>query len=213
MTTPAEPATGAPGAPATGSTSEPPATSGQQPATGGQNDATDWATTFEGMTPDEVKQKLDFARKWEKQSKANKTQLDQLTAAQQAKAGEPTAEDLQAQLTEATTAREQAEERVAELAYETAVTRIAATAGADPEALLDSDSFRAAVSAELGDDFDDEDLRAAVTKVAKDYAKKPRFAATPAASPRGGADMAGGTPPPAKNRPRSLHEALKSRQQ
>lgn len=214
MTTPVEPATGASGAPATGSTSEPPATSGQQPATGGQNGATDWASHFEGQTPEEVAQALKHARTWEKRAKANKDQLDQLTAAQQANAGEPGPADLQAQLAEAREAREAAEGHAAELAYEGAVTRIAPSVNADPEALLDSDSFRNAVTAELGDDFDDDDLRAAVKKIGAEFAKKSRFAAnTTTASPRGGSDMAGGTPPPARQRPKSLYGALKNRQQ
>jgi hypothetical protein len=200
MTTPT-PDTGTGTPPATGGTpSEPTPTDPQAAAP--DTDAPDWQAEAEKWKT--------LARKHETNAKANKQLLDKASAAT---AGEPTVDDLKAQLAELSQAHNAAEERNAELAYSGTVRTLAQAAGADPEALLDSDSFRDAVATELGEDFDDDDLSKAVAKVAKEFAKRPRFAATPAASPRGGADMAGGTPPPAKNRPRSLHEALKSRQQ
>jgi hypothetical protein len=184
MTQPVEPATGAPGAPETGSTSEPQATPGQQPATGGQETATDWASHFDGQTPQEVAQALKFARKWEKQSKENKAQLDKLTAAQQQQGDGPTREELQEQL-------EAERDQRAELTYRDAINSAAGKAGADAEALRDSSGFRDAVAEKLGDDFDDDELREAVAAVAKAYAKNPRFAKQTGPS-SGGADMSGG---------------------
>lgn len=191
MTTPAEPATGTPGAPETGSTSEPPANTGQQPATGGQENATDWATLFEGMTPQEVKKQLGFARKWENSSKKNFEELEALKAKSKQQDGEPTSDDLRQELTSEREKREAAEERAALLAYKSTVDSAAAKVGADADALRDSGSFQDAVTELLGDDFDDDDLEAAVTKVAKEYAKKPRFAKQTGPA-RSGADLPGG---------------------
>lgn len=190
MTTPAEPATGA-GAPATGTASTEPAPTGPPSAT--DPAATDWASIFEGMTPEEVRTKLDHSRTWEKRAKDNKRDLDNALKSAKPADGEPTTEDLQAQLTEHQEAREAAEARAAELAYQSTVGRIAGTLNLDSEALLDSGSFRDKVADELADDFDDDDLKAAVTKVAKskDFAGSPRFAGqrTPA---RSGSDITGG---------------------
>lgn len=196
MTTPAQPeqpATG-PGAPATGeqtatepTTAPPVDPAGQQPPATGE-DGTDWKK---------------HARDWERKSKDNAKRLsdvEQQFAAVRKALGLEGEEDLpehaQAKLSEAEKRAEEAETRALELAYENTVSRIAATVNADAEALLDSDSFRAAVTEELGDDFDDRELRAAVTKVAKEFAKKPRFAAQRGAS-RSGADFTGspGAPP------------------
>jgi hypothetical protein len=206
MTMPAEPATGTP-APATGDASQQPTAPdtdpGQQPATGSD----DWATMFEGLTPAEVKRKLDNSRKWEDRAKSNKSKLDEALAKGQPAEGE---EDWQAKYEEAQTRAEEAEGRAVELAYKDAVRGAASEAGADAEALLDSQAFRDAVAGELDDDFDDDDLKAAVLAKAKEFVKKPRFAASAgAAPPRGGTDMAGGAPPPARQRPSSLHGAIK----
>lgn len=191
MTTPAQPGTPAtgPGAPATGEqTVEPatPVTDAQTPATG--EDGTDWKK---------------HARTWETKSKANEKrlseyeqQLNTLKKALGLEAADDLPEHAKAKLSEAEQRAEAAETRAMELAYESTVSRIAATVNADAEALLDSDSFRSAVGEELGDDFDDDDLRKAVAKVAKDFAKKPRFAKSQGAS-RSGADFTGspGAPP------------------
>lgn len=201
MTMPAEPATGDP-APVTGDPSQQPTPApandpGQQPATG------DWATVFEGLTPEQVKAKLDHARTWEKRAKDNKKAFDDLKAKGQPADGEPTPDDLKAQLEQATAAREEAEIRAVELTYETTVTRIAAQVGADAEALLDSQKFRDAVAAELDDDgFDDDDLKAAVNKVAKEFARQPRYSATPTGPTRSGTEMHGAT-----GGPRQITEA------
>lgn len=204
MTTPAQPeapATG-PGAPATGEQTPEPATpvdAPQQPATG--EDGTDWKK---------------HARNWETKSKANEKrlgeyeqQLNTLKKALGLEGEDDLPEHAKAKLTDAEKRAEAAEERAAELAYESTVTRIAATVNADAEALLDSDSFRSAVGEELGDDFDDDDLRKAVTKVAKEFAKKPRFAKTQG-SARSGADFTGspGAPP---NIDQQIAEAEKNR--
>ena len=187
MTTPAQPETPAtgPGAPATGEqTPEPTTPVDVQP----EQDGTDWKK---------------HARTWETKSKANEKklgeyeqQLNTLKKALGLEAADDLPEHAKQKLTEAEKRAEAAETRAMELAYESTVSRIAATVNADAEALLDSDSFRNAVGEELGEDFDDDDLRKAVTKVAKEFAKKPRFAKQGGAS-RSGADFTGspGAPP------------------
>jgi hypothetical protein len=187
MTMPVEPATGTP-APATGDASQQPTAPntdpGQQPATGSD----DWATTFEGMSPAEVKRALDNSRKWENRAKSNKAKLDELQAQAQPAEGE---EDWKAKYEAEQARASEAEVRAVELAYESTVNRVAREVGADAEALLDSQSFRDKVAEELDDDFDDDELKTAVAKVAKDFAKKPRYAAQRAAGGASGGDFTG----------------------
>jgi hypothetical protein len=204
VTTPAQPETPAtgPGAPATGEqTPEPttPVDAPQQPATG--EDGTDWKK---------------HARSWEKKSKDNERRLSEyeqqlgtLKKALGLEAADDLPEHAKAKLSEAEKRAEAAETRALELAYESTVSRVAATVNADAEALLDSDSFRNAVGEELGEDFDDDDMRKAVAKVAKEFAKKPRFAKSQG-SPRSGADFTGspGAPP---NIDQAIADAEKNR--
>lgn len=211
MTMPAEPGTGSTGAPGTGDPSnEPTEPTGQQPATGeggtgnepsdGSWDSIDW----DGLSPAEVREKLDHARTWEKRAKANKDKLDKLTAPKATSStpkpgDQPGTDEAQTRIAEADRAREAAEERAAELAYTSAVSRIAPKAGADADLLLDSDRFRRAVGDELDDGFDDDELTAAVEKVARRFVKKePRFAGTRPTPPRGSGEFSGspgtGTP-------------------
>ncbi|MGI5418661.1 hypothetical protein [Actinomadura luteofluorescens] len=182
MTMPAEPATGTP-APATGDASQQPTAPntdpGQQPATGSD----DWATMFEGLTPAEVKRKLDNSRKWEDRAKKNHQDLQAERAKAQPAEGE---EDWKTRAEESDARAEAAEARAVELAYKDAVRDAASEVGADAAALLDSESFRDAVAEELDDDFDDDDLKAAVAKHAAAFAKKPRFAAHRAGGASGG---------------------------
>lgn len=180
MTTPAQPDTGAGAEPDTGSAPE-----DTTADTGQQVDAT--ATDAPDPAAEVSKWKAQ-ARKHEERAKANKKQLDDLLAKQQ---GEPTLEDLQAQTASERERAEAAEERAAELAYDIAVNRAAAKVGADAEALSDSDRFRREVTEELGDGFDDDDLKAAVQKIAAKFAKDPRFAGGKAPA-RSGADITGG---------------------
>jgi hypothetical protein len=183
MTTPAQPDTGAGAAPDTGSAPAEDATTETQPQT----------ETTDTDAPDpaaEIAKWKSQARKHEERAKANKKALDELKAAQQGETGE----DWQAKATEAEQRAADAEERAVELAYSSTVTRIAAKAQLDAEALLDSGRFREAVAEELGDEeFDDDDLRAAVEKIAKskEFSGNPRFTGqrTPA---RSGSDMPGG---------------------
>jgi hypothetical protein len=121
--------------------------------------------------------------------------------------GEPSVDDLAAQLEERQTRIQELEATQTEHAYRDAIRTAASTLNADAEALLDSGSFRDAVAEELGDEFDDDELAKAVKKVTAEYAKKPRFALT-AAPARSGGEITGGPPAPAKQRPRSLTEAL-----
>lgn len=207
MTMPAEPAKGTP-APGTGDPSQQPATPpgddpGKQPATGD-----DWASTFEGLTPEQVKEKLDHARRWESRAKTNKQKLDDL----QGKGKQPDpegGEDWQAKYEAEQQRASEAEERALKSSYRETVRTVATTVSADADALLDSQSFMDAVGEELDEDFDEDDLREAVTKVAAEFAKKPRFAAGGTAPARGGADLGGGAPAPARHRPSSLHGAIK----
>lgn len=189
MTTPAQPDTGAGAAPDTGSApaTDPTTTpTDVQPQDAPDTDAdTDWKAQAEKWKAQ--------ARKHEQRAKANKQALDDAKKATAPKDGEPTVEDLTRQLKEAQESRAELEERATELAYSHAVSRAAAKAGADAEALLDSGSFRDAVAEELDEDFDDDDLAAAVEKVAKEFAKKSRFAANGSRAPaRSGSDMPGG---------------------
>jgi hypothetical protein len=202
MTTPAQPDTGAGAAPDTGSAPQDPTATEAETQDTPETGEPDWKAEAEKWKAQ--------ARKHEDRAKANKAALDKAARQAAPKDGEPTVEDLQKQLTEANEAREAAETAAVEAAYTSTVTRVAAQVGADAEALLDSDSFRDAVREQLDEDgFDDDDLKAAVTKAAKEFAKKPRFALAGGAT-RGGADLgAAGAPPPAKPRPRSLSEAVR----
>jgi hypothetical protein len=101
-------------------------------------------------------------------------------------AGEtPTVEQVTDQLT---AAQQDARERAVDLA----VYRAAGPASADPDALLDSTAFRKRV-AELDPAADGftEKVTAAITTAVKD---NPRLAAGPAAAPRSGGEITGGSP-------------------
>lgn len=181
MTMPAQPDTGAAGAaPDTGTAPTDEAPEQAAPDTG----EVDWQAEAEKYKA--------LARKHEQRAKENRKALAEAQAAGKPAEGEPSLDDLRAQLDEVTTAREAAEARAVELAYRDTVRTAASTIGADAEALLDSQSFRDAVADELDEDFDDDDLREAVAKVAKDFAKKPRFAARQPAAGRSGGDFTGG---------------------
>lgn len=190
MTTPAQPATGA-GAPETGDpstepTAQPTVETVEQPATG---DGTDWKAR---------------AREWENRSKANNKQLgqyEQQMSAMRKALGIDAEEDLpehaQQKISEYEQRTEAAEAKAVELAYRDTV-RTVAGANLDAEALLDSGSFRDAVTEELGDDFTDAELAKAVTKVAKskEFTGSPRFAKHTGAA-RSGGEFPGGPSSPA----------------
>ena len=228
MTTPAQPEQPATGsdAPATGEQT-PEQTTTQQPKPLGRPNTTTEPKPSDEPEPTKPATGEDGpdwkarAREWENRSKANKQELtkyeQQLAALRKALGAEDDEDDLpdhiQRKLSEAEQAKEAAEgERddiKAEVAYEKAVNRAAKDAGADAESLLDSDSFRNAVRDELNEDgFDNDDLNKAVAKVAKAFAKKPRFAKQQAAA-RSGGEMPAGPPAPTKQRPKSLTEAVR----
>jgi hypothetical protein len=121
--------------------------------------------------------------------------------------GEPTVDDLAKQLDERQTRINELEAAQTEHAYRDAVRTAASAVSADAEALLDSGSFRDAVAGELGEEFDDDDLKKVVAKIAKEYVKKPRFAKQTAPA-RSGGEITGGPPPATKQRPRSLKQAV-----
>jgi hypothetical protein len=124
--------------------------------------------------------------------------------------GQPTVEGLQQELSSLQEQLASERDNAAAAAYENTVIRVARDVGADAEALLDSDSFYHAVREALGEEgFDDDDLKKAVEKHAREYAKKPRFAATQAA-PRSGGDFTGG-PQAAASIDTQIAEAEKNR--
>ena len=122
--------------------------------------------------------------------------------------GEPTVEDLAKQLDERQARIDELEAAQTEHAYQNAVRAAATAVNADADALLDSAGFLKDVQDELPDEFTDEDMTKAITKVAKEYAKKPRFAKTAPAA-RSGGDITGAPPPATKQRPKSLAEAVR----
>lgn len=121
---------------------------------------------------------------------------------------EPTVDDLKTQLEELRTENSELQASQTESTYRDIVRTAATTANADADALLDSAGFLAAVQDELDAEFTDDDLAKAVAKVAKEYAKKPRFAKTTAPA-RSGGEIPGGPPAPTKQRPKSLNEAIR----
>ncbi|MFC8584219.1 hypothetical protein ACFUGD_06640 [Streptomyces sp. NPDC057217] len=88
-------------------------------------------------------------------------------------------------------------------AVQTAVLRIAPTAGADPNRLLDSASFNAAISA-----VDPNDAEAMKTAITAALTAQPWLAAQPGGPARGGADF--GQQPTAPKRPATLSDAIQA---
>jgi hypothetical protein len=121
--------------------------------------------------------------------------------------GEPTVDDLTAQVEELRSEKAELEAAQTESTYRDAVRTSAGALNADADALLDSAGFRDAVQGELDDEFTDDDLSKAVAKVTKEFAKKSRFAKTTAPA-RSGGEIPGGPPAAGKQRPNSLNEAL-----
>lgn len=89
-------------------------------------------------------------------------------------------------------------------AVQAAVYTTAATAGADPAALLDSTSAMAALAA-----VDPADPAAVTAAITAAVTANPRLAAKPGGPARGGTDF-GGTPPP-EQRPANLQDAIAAR--
>lgn len=172
-TGPAEPAAPAEGAPpelAAGSTTGEPG-----------------AATAPSTAPDVEALRAEVADWQSKAEGAQQSIVDKIAAALGiAEAGEtPTVEQVTEQLT---AAQRDARERAVDLA----VYRAAPTAGADPDALLDSTGFRRRV-AELdpaGEKFGDQ-VAAAIAEAVK---ANPRLATAPAAAPRSGGQITGGSP-------------------
>ncbi|WP_155289250.1 hypothetical protein [Rhodococcoides fascians] len=104
----------------------------------------EWVSTFEGLTPAEVKAKLDNARKWEDRSKANHPKAEKYDALLKALNGEggetpPDPQKLAGDLTAAQ--REARETKV-----ENAVLRLASKNDASGDRLIDSRSFMTEIS-------------------------------------------------------------------
>lgn len=198
MTTPAQPDTGTAGAaPDTGTAPETGTTTQDAAAA---TETVDWQAEAEKYKA--------LARKHEQRAKTNKQALDDLQAKAAPAEGE---EDWKAKYEAAEGRASEAEIRAVELTYESTVTRIAGTVGADAEALLDSQSFRDKVAEELDDDgFDDDELKAAVAKHAKEFAKKPRYAAQRASGGASGGDFTG-SPGAASSIDQQIADAEKNR--
>jgi len=104
-----------------------------------QPNEVDWAKVFEGMTPAEVKEKLDHSRKWETRAKDNHDAAEKWNQIQRAFTGEGgnTPPD-PAQLATDLSAARQGER---EAKVENAILLLAPTKGANPSSLIDSRSF------------------------------------------------------------------------
>lgn len=101
----------------------------------------DWAALFEGLTPAQVKEKLDNSRKWEGRAKENRTKLQQFDGIAKILAGDTDTPPDPQKLATDLAASQQA---TRETQIENAVLR---TAGAQGAALVDSRSFMAKVTA------------------------------------------------------------------
>lgn len=130
-------------------------------------DEVDWAKVFEGMTPAEVKEKLDHSRKWETRAKDNHDAAEKWNQIQKAFTGEggDTPPD-PAQLATDLSAARQGER---EAKVENAILLLAPTKGANPSTLIDSRSFMTKIASLNLDptaaDFD-EKLTAEIAEVA-----------------------------------------------
>jgi hypothetical protein len=176
MTTPAQPDTGEAGAaPDTGTAPE---TGTEAPETTAPDtgEEIDWKAEAEKYKA--------LSRKHEKRARDNKAALDDFQAKATPAEGE---EDWKAKY-------EEAESRATEVTYKDAVRDAASDAGADYKALIDSQSFRDAVSDQLGEYFDDDELRDAVNTAAKEFAKQDRFRAARTGPARSGTEINGGPP-------------------
>ncbi|MGW0933323.1 hypothetical protein [Streptomyces sp. NPDC002644] len=196
MSTPAAPATGD-----TGAQASDPSSVGQEPST--QGDPTTPATPEAPPAPEPVKPGEDptaaIARLQNELAKA-RAEAGKVRVTAKERAAEEARQSLAAQLMsvldpEGATTKAATPEQLQELltaeqararqtAVELAVYRAAATAGADPDALLDSRSFAAAV-ADL-DPSDSAGITAAITAAVQ---ANPRYALAPAGPTRGGTEF------------------------
>ncbi|MDI9903796.1 hypothetical protein QM716_28425 [Rhodococcus sp. IEGM 1409] len=100
----------------------------------------DWATTFEGLTPAEVKTQLDNSRRWETRAKANHPKAekyDQILAGLTGGSDPATPPDPAAIATSLTAAQQDARDTK----VENAILRLAPGAAANANSLIDSRSF------------------------------------------------------------------------
>lgn len=131
------------------------------------DDTSSWEETFAGMTPAEIKAKLDNSRKWEERSKANKAKADQYDALAKQISGKdddapPDPEALKGDLTAAQ--REARETKI-----ENRVLRVADKHGAVGSRLVDSRTFMSEISKldPTADDFGTK-VDAAIKKAVED---------------------------------------------
>jgi len=196
----------APGAPAATPPAQPQAQPGQQP------------TQDVSQLPDWAQKIITDARAEAAKSRtgAKQTAADEARQELAAKIGKalglttgddaPDPEQLTSQLTEYQTENWS-------VGVENLILRNAGKYGVNPDAVLDSVSFWESLGDLQGASPRDADFAAQVEASVKKLAEtNPAFKAAPAGPARAGADMTGGTPPPPRERPRSLVEALKRRQ-
>lgn len=173
VTPPAPPSAGSfqqtPGTPPAPAAGQPPATTppaapppaDPDPAQG----MDDWATTFEGLTPAEVKTALDNSRKWETRSKENRPKAEKYDALLASLNGGTEPPDPAALATELTTAQQETRMTKAE----NAVLRVAGAQSVNADKLTDSIKFMDELR-ELDPNQGDfkAQVEAAVTKAAKE---------------------------------------------
>lgn len=126
-----------PPAPTVDPAAPPAATPPAAPAVPAQDD---WATTFEGLTPAEVKTQLDNSRRWETRAKANHPKAekyDQILAGLTGGSDPATPPDPAAIATSLTAAQQDARDTK----VENAILRLAPGAAANANSLIDSRSF------------------------------------------------------------------------
>ncbi|MGC0365012.1 hypothetical protein ABH922_002996 [Rhodococcus sp. 27YEA15] len=130
----------------------------------------DWASLFGGMTPAEVKEKLDHSRKWETRAKDNRDAAEKWSQIEKAFTGEggDTPPDPAQLATELTAAQRE----IRDTKIENAVFRLAPGHSANPGALIDSRSFMAQLDQldPSATDFADQVNAAIVTAVAANAA-------------------------------------------
>lgn len=120
-------------------------TDGTPPNDQGGNEpdpGTEWASTFEGLTPAEVKAKLDNARKWEGRSKENHAKVEKYDRLFAELTGDGDAPSDPTKLAGDLTA---AQQDARETKRENAVLRLASANQASGSALVDSRSFMSSI--------------------------------------------------------------------
>lgn len=165
------------------------------------------------LTPDPPKD-TDWkaeARKWEKLAKDNKTAATDLEKLRKQHMTEQEKAIADAEEKGRTAASEEYDGKLAaawETATENAILRVSAGAGADADALLDSNTFLDSLEDFVDDDPQTKGFRDKLAKHIKKFVEEhPKFKTTPAGPARSGGDHPGGGGTP-NARPTSLSAAV-----